>query len=373
MPKFLNQKGVALPLLIILVVIGLIAVFAVSRNNFKSYTEEVAAAARGSISSCEGTTKRPCYDKKSGNKVSLLSKGANAFTACISNSAPNNYGDFYQKTSVCDQEKVTYCHDGTSANFLRKFTGDCKTTPPPPPPPTPQPSPSPTPTATSSATPFRILIPNGGESWAFGSEQILKWEGGDTINTWPVYLSLIDATRNMAIREFVINTPNDGGEPWVVDLPSGTYYKIYGQGCRDGVCTSASEWDQSDTTFNVVAGSVPVGKVNSTYETNRSLVALSPTDGEVLLNEGTKDLKWSGGTSDWNINVSLVDNTAWTTYTSLYNNITNDGIETWTIPSYIPPGSYLLYVSCANCPAAPAGYTGGYYTYSFRPFTIKLP
>lgn len=374
MLKFYNQRGNILPVIVILVV-GLAALLLFSKNNLPDLTEVFAGSPKSSTTSCEGSTQRPCYDKKSGNKVSLLAKGENAFTACISNSAPNNYGDFYQKTSVCDQEKVTYCHDGASANFLRKFTGDCKTTPPPPSPPTPSPSPTvtPTPIGTPSATLFRIVAPNGGESLPFGSEQILKWEGGDTTNTWPVYLSLIDATRNMAIREFVINTPNDGGEPWIVDLPLGTYYKIYGQGCRDGGCTSATEWDQADNVFSVVAGSVPVGKVNSTYETNKSLVALSPTDGEVLLNGSTKDLKWSGGTNDWNINVSLIDNAAWTTYTSLYGNITNDGVETWTIPSYIPPGAYLLYVSCANCPAAPAGYTGGYYTYSFRPFTIKLP
>lgn len=372
----LGQSGIALPFLILVILVAIVSIgIFINRDGFKNDAQEAAAAVRGSAENCESSTKRPCYDKKSGNKIALLSKGENAFTACIGNSAPNNYGDFYQKTSVCDQEKVTYCHDGASANFLRKFTGDCKTTPPPPPPPSPSPFPSssPNPSASSSATLFKIVSPNGGESLAFGSEQTIKWEGGDTANNWPIYLSLVDATKNAVVREFIISTQNDAGEPWIVDLPLGTYYKIYGQGCRDGGCTSASEWDQSDNTFNVVSGSVPIGKINSSYAANQSLVAFTPTDGELLVNGSTKDLLWSGGMNNWNINISLVDNATWTTYTALFNNITNDGIENWIIPSYIPPGSYLLYISCNNCSSAPSGYTGGYYTYSFKPFNIKLP
>lgn len=366
--KLLNQLGVISPLFILLLIGIIIAVLIIARFDIRNLFQ----ASAGSVTSCDSLTKRPCYDKKTTSRTQLLSKNAeNTFNACISNSAPNNYGDFYQKTAVCDQEKVTYCHDGKSANFLRKFTGNCKTTPPSPPPPTPQPSPSPV--ASPSANPFKIVSPNGGETLSFGSEQVIKWTGGDIVNNWPVYLSLIDAERNMAIREFVINAANDGGEPWIVDLPLGTYYRIYGQGCRDGGCTSVTQWDQSDSKFSIVAGSVPIGKITSSYPTNQSLVVLGPSGGETWVNGSTQTIKWSGGTSEWNIYMSLVDNNAWTTYTTLFSNLTNDGEESWTIPAYIPPGSYLIHISCTNCPTAPAGYTGGYYTYQFRPFTIALP
>lgn len=369
MPKrLLNQLGIISHLLILLLLGIIIVVLLMARFDIKNLFQ----ASAGSVTDCDGLTKRPCYDKKTASRTQLLGKNAeNTFNACISNSAPNNVGDFYQKTSVCDQEKVTYCHDGKSANFLRKFTGDCKTTPPPSPPPTPLPSP--TPPVTPSASPFKIVSPNGGEAWPFGSEQAIKWTGGDIVNTWPVYLSLIDAERNMAIREFVINTPNDGGEAWIVDLPLGTYYRIYGQGCRDGSCSSTSQWDQSDNTFSVIAGSVPIGKVTSPYPTNQSLVALSPSGGEIWKNGSTQDLKWSGGTNDWNISVALIDSSNNTTYTTIFNSTANDGAENWTVPAYIPPGSYVSYVSCTNCPAAPLGYTGGYYTYGFKPLTIALP
>ncbi|KKR71798.1 MAG: hypothetical protein UU16_C0053G0005 [Candidatus Woesebacteria bacterium GW2011_GWA2_40_7] len=362
------------PIRIVLLVVGiLISLNLITKPVFKEKLNTgIRVLAAAASNSCDDLSTRPCYDKKSGNRVQLLGKNAeNTFNGCINNSAPNNYGDFYQKTVVCDQEKVTYCHDGKSANFLRKFTGDCKTTPPPPPPPTPEPTPSATPNPTDS--PFKITFPNGGESLPFGSEQSITWTGGDTANDWPVYVSLIDATRNVAIREFLINTSNDGQEPWIVDLPLGTYYKIYGQGCRSGGCTSTTQWDQGDNTFNVVAGSIPVGKISSAYPANQSLVALSPSGDETWTNGSVQNLKWSGGTGSWTIYLALIDKYTNTTYTPLFNNTTNDGTETWTIPSYIPPGSYVLYAACTNCPPPPAGYTGGYYTYSFKPFTIKLP
>lgn len=371
--KLLSQHGIISPLILVaFIVFALIGYSLFTNPDIRNKLDGISPVSAGPSTNCDSSTKRPCYDKKTAGRTQLLGKNAeNTFNACVSNSAPNNVGDFYQKTAICDQEKVTYCHDGKSANYLRKFTGDCKTTPPPSPPPTPLPSP--TPTASPSASPFKIVSPNGGEAWPFGSEQVIKWTGGDTINNWPIYLSLIDAERNMAIREFVINTANDEGEAWIVDLPLGTYYRIYGQGCRDGGCTSTTQWDQSDSTFNVVAGSIPIGKITSSYPTNQSLVSLVPGGGETWVVNSSQSIKWSGGSDEWNINIALIDNSNNTTYTTVFNSTANDGVETWVVPSYIPPGSYTTYISCTNCPPAPAGYTGGYYTYGFRPFNISLP
>lgn len=321
---------------------------------------------------CAGKTARPCYDKLTGSDVNLLGKnGENVFTSCSSNAAPNIVGEFIHKTTVCGQEKVTYCHDGKSSNFIRKFSGACVTEPPPPPPPSPEPTTTSGPTQPpTSAKPFRITYPNGGEQLPFGSYQTIRWEGGDTTNDWPIYLSIVDRDRNTTIREMVINTPNDGQENWIVDLPLGNYYVYYGQGCRNASCVSTSEWDQSDAKFSVVAGS-PLQKIDSAYPLNKSLVSLLPSGNEIWNIGSQQTIRWSGGTSDWKISISLISNSAWTTYTTLFSNLNNTGEVSWNIPEYIPPGDYKMYISCSNCGSAPSGYTGGFYIYSFYPFKIQ--
>lgn len=318
------------------------------------------------LGGCAASTSRPCYDKLTTSGVNLLGKnGENTFISCVSNAAPNKVGEIIHKTSVCGQEKVAYCHDGKSNNFIRKFTGQCATELPPPPQPTPEPTPT---TGPVSGIPFRITYPNGGEQLSYGSAQVVRWEGGDTINEWPVYLSIVDRDRNVAIREMVIGTPNDGQENWIVDLPLGDYYVYYGQGCRFATCTSTSQWDQSDNKFTVVAGA-PVEKVNSDFPLNQSLVVLSPSGGEVLPAGSAQVIKWSGKSSTSTINISLVDEKQ--SYVALVRGSVNDGQEQWTVPAFVPPGQYKIYVACNDCGAAPSGFSNGNWNYSFRPFTIQ--
>lgn len=358
----------------IVIIAGLIIVATFS-SQITDFLGLVFAAKPGSggggydnLAGCAGKTARPCYDKLTGGDVNLLGKnGTNVFTACTGNAAPNKVGEFIHKTSVCAQEKVTYCHDGKSSNYIRKFSGNCEIESPPNPPPSPEPTATPGPV---SSFPFRITYPNGTEQLPFGSHQVVRWEGGDTTSDWPIYLSIADRDRNVTIREMVISTPNDGQEDWIVDLPLGNYYVYYGQGCRNSICTSVSEWDQSNAKFSVVAGST-VEKVNSSYPLNQSLVVLNPSGNEFFSTGSLQTLKWSGGKSDWNISISLIDNNNWTTYTTLFSNLTNSGSVQWTVPAYVPPGQYKLYVSCSNCSSAPSGYTGGLYNYSFYPFDIQ--
>lgn len=350
--------------------LGLLAFNEDLRNRAASILTQAAKPGSGGgydlNAGCAGKTTRPCYDKLASGSVNILGKnGVNTFTACVSNAAPNKVGEIIHKTSVCGQEIVTYCHDGKSNNFIRKFNGDCSTEPPPSPPPTPEPTPTPGPVSDS---PFRITYPNGGEQLPFGSYQVVRWEGGDQISDWPVFLSIVDRDRNAAIREMIIDTPNDGGEEWIVDLPIGNYYVYYGQGCRYATCASPSQWDQSDTKFSVIPGAA-VEKVNSGFPLNHSLVVLSPSGNEIWDRGSTQSIKWSGKNSTSRINISLVTDTQ--SYISIARDTENDGVEQWIVPDFVPPGFYKMYVSCANCEAAPSGFTGGNYTYSFYPFTIR--
>lgn len=314
---------------------------------------------------CASNTTRPCYDKLTSSSVNLLGKnGINTYTACANNAAPNKVGEVIHNTSVCGQEIVSYCHDGKSNNFIRKFNGNCSTEPTPPPQPSPEPSPTPGPI---SANPFRITYPNGGEQLSYGSHQVVRWEGGDQTNIWPIYLSIVNRDTNTAIREMVISTPNDGQEEWIVDLPLGDYYVYYGQGCRNATCASPSQWDQSDTKFSVVAGS-PVEKVNSDYVLNQSLVVLSPSGGETWPVGSSQTIKWSGKSATARVNLAVSDGIS---TVSIVRDTINDGIHDWLVPGFIPPGQYKISLQCSNCEAPPAGFTGGNWNYSFYPFTIK--
>ena len=325
---------------------------------------------------CAGKTTRPCYDKLASSGVNILGKnGANTYIACSTNAAPNKVGQIVHKTSICGQEIVSYCHDGKSNNFIRKFDGTCDTEPPPPPPPTSEPTPTPEPTLApeisptpTPATKFRITYPNGGEQLPYGSNQVVRWVGGDTTNAWPVYFSIGDRDRNVVIREMVINLANDGAENWIVDLPLGNYYVFSGQGCRFSTCITSSQWDQSDNKFSVVEGA-PVEKVNSSYPLNQSLVVLNPSGNEIWDRGSTQIIKWSGKSSPSLINISLVDNIQ--SYVSIARSSINDGSHSWVVPDFVPPGLYKIYVSCANCEAPPSGFTGGNWNYSFYPFSIR--
>lgn len=350
------------PHFLLALVVSVVVVFALVRSVMSGKNQ--GGTSYNLNTGCALTTTRPCFDKLTSSGTNILGKnGVNTFTACVNNSAPNRVGQIIQKTVVANQEKVTYCYDGNSNNYIRKFTGESDVTPPPNPSPTPPPSVTPTP----GSSPFRVVYPNGGEQLAYGTPIKLQWEGGDTSADWPIFLSIINENRTQTLRELVVSTTNDQYEDYIVDLPLGNYI-LYAQGCR--FCSSNSQWDYSNSFFSVVAG-VPIEKINSNNPANQSLVVLSPSGGEAWDTGATQTIKWSGGTNEWPISISLIDNTNWTTYTTLYQSVTNDGAESWVVPAYVPPGSYKMYINCSNCQTPPSGYTGGVYAYGFNAFTKR--
>lgn len=154
---------------------------------------------------CTLTEIRPCYDRQAGNNTFVMNpnSGNNAFTACTNNASESQMGESIQKTAVCDEEKVQYCFEGRSQNFVRKFEGTCQPKPtppppapapapeptplppPPPPPPTPPPPPSPSPIPTTTAVTLPLVTvrtPNGGETWVQGFKGPVFWVA-DTANS----------------------------------------------------------------------------------------------------------------------------------------------------------------------------------------------
>jgi hypothetical protein len=59
-------------------------------------------------------------------------------------------------------------------------------------------------------------------------------------------------------------------------------------------------------------------------------------------------IQWSGGCSDWNLNISLIDMSTFASYSLVAGNTPNDGNENWVIPSSVPGGDYQIYIEEAG-------------------------
>ncbi|MEK7536116.1 MAG: hypothetical protein AAB590_03875 [Patescibacteria group bacterium] len=328
-----------------------------------------------SAGGCTLNSTRPCYDKNKSGSISVLKKGGEkAFSACLQNSAPNEQGTGSIISSVCadEQYSYSYCYEGKSHVYLRKFAGICPQTPPEPgplPEPLPEPLPGPAPTTTPTSTgpiAFRVVSPNGGESLAFGSSFPVRWEGGDP--SWPLDIH-IDRLDGPLGKSLGWNFSNDGYEDWAVDLAPGQYR--VSMGCpRDCINAISHTWDGSDTAFSVVDGS-PWGRI-ARFLTNRPPVILFPKGGESWTAGSKHTIYWSGGDDNSLMNLALIEYPY--THSIIVDGTMNDGVYEWTIPNSVAPGIYTIYLSCQNCvdSGAPLGYLYGAYTYS-KEFTITAP
>ena len=76
-------------------------------------------------SDCASSQTRPCYERQASGKLVWLNlqAGENAFGACVKSSSPRDQGVLFLKTTVSEQEKVSYCYEGKSQVVLRKFEG----------------------------------------------------------------------------------------------------------------------------------------------------------------------------------------------------------------------------------------------------------
>ena len=82
---------------------------------------------------CATSSTRPCYERVVKSKtIGLNSQGGkNAFEACMKTRAPNSFGQSAEKTPLCNEEIISYCHEGKSNIIVRKYDGTCNPEPPP--------------------------------------------------------------------------------------------------------------------------------------------------------------------------------------------------------------------------------------------------
>ena len=88
------------------------------------------------------------------------------------------------------------------------------------------------------------------------------------------------------------------------------------------------------------------GKVIKTVYPDFTII--SPNFNDSLCAGSEITINWSGGNPLWNVEISLIDVNAWAVVAIVAANTPNDGMETWTIPSNMPPGNYEIYIQEAN-------------------------
>jgi hypothetical protein len=98
----------------------------------------------------------------------------------------------------------------------------------------------------SSAQPFTLTLPAGGETWTAGTTHTLYWTGGNP--TWNVNLVFIDVTNSVVYEYFNLNSANTGEAVYTLpaSLPTGTY-QFYIEEVND------STWTYGPI-FTIVAG-----------------------------------------------------------------------------------------------------------------------
>lgn len=189
-------------------------------------------------------------------------------------------------------------------------------------------------TATPSIT---VLSPNGGEKWQNEQTYTVIWTSSnmpaDAQNRITIGLILKGTENNL--RNFISlvgSTVNDGSES--ITIPSSVYvpagdYKLWVKYCPSsgGEC---SVKDSSDNYFSIAATTTP------------SITVLSPNGGETWTIGKTYNITWnSTGVSTVNI---LLYNQSGNQQATIVSNLTNDGADSWTIPSTIVPGQYKIYI-----------------------------
>ncbi len=125
---------------------------------------------------------------------------------------------------------------------------------------------------------FKVLVPNGGESWKHSEQRIITWTGISTDEQ--VY---VDLYNNGAFYQRLKSggTRNDGNFTWDISeaIPAGSKYKIRITG------TTTSAYDESDNYFTIKELIVPVPPT-----------LLAPANGETNVSTMTR-LEWNVATN----------------------------------------------------------------------------
>lgn len=158
--------------------------------------------------------------------------------------------------------------------------------------------------AAAQIAPF-LVAPNGGEVWAVGTDQEIRWAGEAGSNV------RIELSRDSGVtwQTLFSNTPNDGVQKWQVVGPPSEF-------CRVRITRL------DDVTFaGVSADDFTIG--------GAGLAVLTPNGGDVWAIGSRQAITWaSQGIGNVRVELSRDGGVLWET---LFSNTRDDGIELWTV------------------------------------------
>ena len=207
----------------------------------------------------------------------------------------------------------------------------------------------------SPAVPI-VLSPNGGEQWAQGSTQIIRWSAPSSNY---VNINLLTTCQGgsicpIAISTLATNIPNSGSYNWTIPL-----YTATNQQYTISVVDSSSGLAGNSGSFNIISGVV----------TKQVIPIIAPNGGEQWAVGSAQVIRWTAPSNISNVNIGFffvcqVNGIPCpVTPLPIATNTPNSGSYNWTIPSYITStGQYTVFISDAGS----SGITGS----SAQPFTI---
>ncbi len=96
------------------------------------------------------------------------------------------------------------------------------------------------------------------------------------------------------------------------------------------------------------------------------LKVVSPNGGEVWAKDSTQKILWTGGGSNWKLEVLLKNSSTTNTVVTIASSTSNTGAIAWKVPTTLRSRSYNIRIRCTNCPKGTKGVTD----ISDSPFSI---
>jgi len=178
----------------------------------------------------------------------------------------------------------------------------------------------------SSSPLISVTSPDGGEEWAAGSSQTINWAATGSM-AGSVKITLYDPPGKNLISTLILNTANDGSYNWSVptSIPSG-HYRVRVK------TTDNAVFGESDI-FYISGGASP------------SIVITSPGFEYIWARGTSESIVWTvAGSQNNSVKITLYDSTGLTLMNIMTLNTPNDGNYTWSIPTGLAPGDYIVRV-----------------------------
>ena len=170
---------------------------------------------------------------------------------------------------------------------------------------------------TIPAPSFKVISPNGSESWVRGTTQTIRWNSSESPGTYVKIELLKPGKPNQLI---VSATLNDGSHPWLIPAAQipGTDYRV-----KVTSTINASNYDISDSSFTIP---VPSSKI------------VFPNGGENWTRGTIQTIRWNSTESPGTyVKIELLK--PGKPNQLIISSTLNDGSHPWLIPALQTPGS----------------------------------